>query len=538
MNCCNLTRLLQLQANEQPHRLALIDGRQRQQISFAQLEQVTCQTVSWLQEWGLRSGETALVFQPMSIELYVILLALFRLGMVAMFVDPSAGLSHLEQCCSLSFPRALLGSPKAHLLRLRSPVLQQIPVKVAIGRYPIPGAKRWSIQRLRHQTAEVEIAPCTLDTPALLTFTSGSTGRPKAALRTHGFLLAQHRSLSRSLQLTPGTVDLTTLPIFGLANLASGVTTCIPDADLRFPGKIDAARVLAQLQIDSPQSTAASPALLERLADYCDRQGLKLSSFQRIFSGGAPVFPRLLERLQALAPQAEVAVVYGSTEAEPIAHLVYRQIQSVDRIAMSQGAGLLVGHPVAEIQLRILPDRWGEPIPPLNLAEFEALCLPIQRVGEIVVSGEHVLSGYWQGHGDTETKFQVEGQSWHRTGDAGYLDAQGRLWLLGRCSARIQDAQGYLYPFAVEVAASFVPGIRRTAMIAHQGDRTLVVELAPAETHRPGEDQPQSLAELRQAVEWAKIQKYRLLAQIPLDSRHNAKVNYPALQQAIAKDHG
>ena len=59
--------------------------------------------------------------------------------------------------------------------------------------------------------------------------------------------------------------------------------------------------------------------------------------------------------------------------------------------------------------------------------------------GEIVVSGAHVGAGYVGGVGDAETKFRVGEVIWHRTGDAGYLDAHGRLWLLGRCSARIAD---------------------------------------------------------------------------------------------------
>src|SRR5262249_2641198 len=116
-----------------------------------------------------------------------------------------------------------------------------------------------------------EIVPAEPDAPALLTFTSGSTGRPKAALRTHGFLLAQYGSLEKSLQLRPGTRDLTTLPIFVLANLGSGVTSVLPDADLRSPGKIAAGPVLRQMDRQRIQTTAASPAFVERLLDECER---------------------------------------------------------------------------------------------------------------------------------------------------------------------------------------------------------------------------------------------------------------------------
>src|SRR5207244_2750528 len=133
-------------------------------------------------------------------------------------------------------PRALIAGTKAHLLRLWSPALRRIPVKFVIG-LPVPGAIRWS--RLARTPPHAEIAACTPDTPALLTFTSGSTGAPRAAVRSHGFLLAQHRVLSDCLGLVPGDIDLTTLPIVLLANLASRVTSVLPDADLRRPGAID-----------------------------------------------------------------------------------------------------------------------------------------------------------------------------------------------------------------------------------------------------------------------------------------------------------
>src|SRR5208282_3075209 len=109
-----------------------------------------------------------------------------------------------------------------------------------------PGARRLDLRT--NASSSREIAPLAAEAPALVTFTSGSTGRPKAAMRTHGFLLAQHRALEASLALQPGTRDLTTLPIFVLGNLASGVTSVLPDADLRSPGKIAPRPVLTQIQ--------------------------------------------------------------------------------------------------------------------------------------------------------------------------------------------------------------------------------------------------------------------------------------------------
>jgi acyl-CoA synthetase (AMP-forming)/AMP-acid ligase II len=193
---------------------------------------------------------------------------------------------------------------------------------------------------------------------------------------------------------------------------------------------------------------------------------------------------------------------------------------------MRTGAGLLTGRATPSIQLRILPDRWGEPIAPLTASQLDALALPAGEWGEIVVSGPHVLTGYLHGQGDEETKFDVDGRRWHRTGDAGYLDADGRLWLLGRCSARIEDGRGRIYPFAVECALDGIYGVRRTAFLAHGGRRLLAVELEPGAS-------PQTRETLRAACAWADPDDIRVVDHMPVDARHNAKIDYPALRKML-----
>jgi len=99
---------------------------------------------------------------------------------------------------------------------------------------------------------------------------------------------------------------------------------------------------------------------------------------------------------------------------------------------MFVGGTLLAGSPVEEIALRVLPDERGTPIEPYSPAEFESGCLSPTQTGEIVASRANI---HLDGHGDHETKFRVGGEVWHRTGDYGYLDGRGRLWLMGRAAA-------------------------------------------------------------------------------------------------------
>lgn len=515
----NIALILQNQARQAGERPAIVErGRT---ITFAALDRAAASAATDLAGAGVTAGMRVLVFSPMSIDLYTTLIGLFRLGAVAVFADPSAGRRHLVRCIERVRPGAFLAVPRAHWLRLTTRAVGAIPIKASIGGF-VPGARRIATNGRRETTG---MASCGDASPAIVTFTSGSTGEQKGVVRTHGFLVAQHRALAESLALAPGDIDLCTLPIFLLANLASGVTSVIPDADLRSPGTIDPAPVMAQIAALRPTRTVASPALLQRLATHATETRTTLDSFRHIYTGGAPVFPKLLDALAAAAPNAAIIAVYGSTEAEPIAKIDRAQMTADDRAAMGRGAGLLAGPPVSSIRLLIVPDRWGSPVGPLEAGALERMALAPGAAGEIVVSGDHVLRGYLDGEGDTETKIHKGDRVWHRTGDAGYLDSAGRLWLLGRCSARLDDAAGAVYPFAAECAASEIAGVGRTALVMHGGRRILAAEIEG--------DGTALRAALRERLAWARLDDVVLVDRIPVDRRHNAKVDYPELMRVL-----
>jgi acyl-CoA synthetase (AMP-forming)/AMP-acid ligase II len=523
----NVTEVFRTQVEQIPDRSALIDQRRgiRRALTVAELDRASARAAALFTGVGLRPGDGVLLLQPMSIELYIALLAILRAGLVALAPDPSAGLAGLRRACSLWPPQAFIGGPRAHLLRLLSAPLRRIPIPIAVG-WPVPGAIRWN--PADGGIKDASIHDCPSEAPALVTFTSGSTGTPKAIVRSHGLLLAQFQALRGCLGGSPGETELTALPMFALANLGSGVTSLVPAVCLRRPGLVDPAPLLAQITSEQPTRLLASPTLLERFADHCLERRHVLASVRAIACGGGPVLPRLLEKLRRVAPEAGIRLLYGSSEAEPIAHIRAADISAGEWAAIRKGRGLPAGRRVQEIQLRILRDRNGTPIEPQTSAAFEAACLPPGQAGEIVVSGSHVVPGYLQGIGSKETKISVEGTIWHRTGDAGYLDAEGRLWLLGRCTARIQDARGTLYPLGVEVAASQCPGVHRAALVSLGDRRILTIEAAHGRN-------PVNLADLQRELAWAYLDELRILRHIPVDARHNAKVDYPALRSLLAR---
>ncbi|MFT3785928.1 MAG: AMP-binding protein [Tepidisphaeraceae bacterium] len=223
-------------------------------------------------------------------------------------------------------------------------------------------------------------------------------------------------------------------------------------------------------------------------------------------------------------PNAKVIAVYGSTEAEPIAHVEWTTMSPADKNAQRQCKGLLAGTPVRHVQVAILPNTFGTAIAPMSDAEFNARKL-VGQPGEIAVTGDHVLKGYLDGVGDVETKFRVGAAVWHRTGDAGYVDSQGRVWLLGRASAVVRDAFGELYPLQAEAVAYECPHVRRCALVTHQNRRALVVETsAPPAVVR--DDLLRRLSPLR-------IDQLLFVDRIPVDRRHRSKIDYGELKRVL-----
>jgi len=506
----NLVTLLEDRARDDGDRPALVEGvgRKRNSLSFAPLRDRVASSASSFIKSGLEKGDRVLFLHPVSIDLYVALLATMRIGAVPLLVDPGAGLKGLKQAMRTVRPEAWTGHGKGLLAAALLPSL-------------------WNRKRLRtsgrHETVPASNPPATVEpsTPALITFTSGSTGRPKAAVRSHGFLLAQNRTLGRAIDLVPGEVDLVTLPVFALANLAHGVTSVLA-ASGGEPAR-EALHVGEQLRTEGVTRCAAAPGFFARTIE----RGTDWKGCRKLFTGGGPVFPSLLDRIEKAAPSSRVCAVYGSTEAEPIAHVGLTDFGEPERDHMRSGGGLLAGHPVEEIDLAIVPGRWGEPIRPLDGIAFSSLCTPPGETGEIVVAGDHVLSGYLDGIGDEETKFRVDERVWHRTGDEGYRDEAGRLWLLGRSGAVIhRDGRPAVYPFAIETALSFHESIARSAVIGIGGEIILAVEWRK-------DPQPDERAQVESMGGEHGIDRILEFDHIPVDRRHRSKILYPELERLV-----
>lgn len=470
----NLVELFLKQVEARPDAAAIITPEGRV-VSYSQLAKASAARAQVYQRAGIGAGDIVLIGRGVSVELYETLLAVFRLGAVAMFPEPAAGLKGLRQAVQAAQPKAVVTTGIGHVLRLLFPELRRLK---SLGE---PGAETVDREILAHLPG---------DAPALITFTSGSTGRPKGIVRTSDFLVLQHTLLENLRRTKPDDVDLISLPVFILSNLAAGAASVIPAGKLTRPAKLDGAVLRKQIADHRVNRIIAPPAVCARIAE-----GAKpMLQLEAVFTGGGPVFPNLLHAIARAAPKAAVHAVYGSTEAEPIAHLEMSEVSDADWEAMAIGGGLLAGKPVPQISVDI-------------------------RDHEVFVAGEHVNRGYLDAADDKSTKSRRDGMLWHRTGDAARLDDKGRLWLLGRREA----ASGGLFPFAIETAALSWPGVRQAALLASGSRGTLAVS---------GEGL--DLVDLKARAGKLGAVDVVILPEVPMDKRHNSKADYARLKKLLA----
>lgn len=515
----NLLNAFAEQVAASPDTYALIETRkQRDQVlSYSELDVYSSKMATVLKAKGITKGDRVLLLRGISKELYGALLALFRIGAVAVFPDPSTPVRQIREAIQTLKPKAVIGEPIMLIAAMSLRCLRAIPVKVTIG----ASMPFFAYMKLEEVSPDPLIEHMAEDSEALVTFTSGSTGHPKIIVRSHAFLIEQYRVLHQTLELKSGQRDLSTLPVFVLANLGSGVTSILPDTDVRKPAKVNVHKVVKQVERLKPSRCTAAPAFFKRLLEAST--AFPWHDFKRIDTGGGPVTPELIKQISEVAPNATITAVYGSSEAEPIAEISAPLMMATNT---SSGIGLPIGKPVAAISCKVIQDHWGQPFPKLSEVELCMLEQETFAAGEIVVSGSHVLQGYLNGVGDEETKITVDGTVWHRTGDAGYFDDRKQLWLLGRASAKVMVQGQQIYPLQVESLITGLSDRLKCALISVDDCPILAVQ-----AKKSGAD-PSIIQQCLKENNMSGI-KVVLIPKLPMDRRHNSKVDYNRLKKLL-----
>jgi acyl-CoA synthetase (AMP-forming)/AMP-acid ligase II len=573
----NIGQLLLRQAELAPERTAVIAtvGRDRggknryRQWTFAQLELETRLLACGLLESGVPRDSRLVLFVPFSWQFITLTYTLLRAGMTAVLVDPGMGKASIIDCLRQVRPQGFVAVSKAHAIRvLKRKLFPEAVHNVTVGRRWFWGGATYpSLLALGARNSSRVIDTSQADEPAAIIFTSGSTGSPKGVVYEHGMFVKQVELIQRQYGIEPDEVDLPGFPLFGLFNAAMGVTTVIPDMDPTRPADVEPERILTQIRDQQVTQAFGSPAFWNRVGRYCDEQKATLPTIRRALSAGGPVPIHVLERMsRALTrPEAQLHTPYGATESLPVSTIGSREVLEKTAARTRIGQGTCVGRLFDEIDVKIIRMTDG-PIAKLS----NAVELPVGEVGEIIVSGPSVTREYFQ-HADANrlgkivddqegetpaepaplmtlhaasgsagaSPSQARSKLWHRIGDVGYFDNEGRLWFCGRKSHVVHAAGGPMFSVCCEAIFNEHPQVYRSALIA-LGDRApfepaIVIEPAPGCFPATNGDERTFADELlalgSRTTHTASIRRVFFHRSFPVDTRHNVKINREALRE-------
>lgn len=525
----NIAARLDVVAVQRPDKLAVVvaqpDGSYAT-LTFRQLAEEVDRYAHGFTALGISRGMRTILMVKPGIEFFALTFALFKIGAVPVLIDPGMGRTQLVACLGQIEAEAFIGIPLAHAARLlHFSAFRSVQHLVTVGR-------RWcwggaALAKLRAaEWRPFTPAPTAAGDLAAILFTSGSTGPAKGAEYTHGIFDAQVRYLESFYGYSPEEVDLATFPLFALFDAALGMTAVIPDMDASRPAAADPKKIVAALLSQRCTHLFASPAILDKLSRFAIRRGMRFDHLKRVMTAGAPVPAVILRRWRFLLDDAaDLHTPYGATEALPVSSIESRAILGETAERTAQGAGICVGHPLPGMRVAIIqPDDDA-------LADWShARLAPIGEIGEICVQGPVVTRAYFRNDEGTEMAKIPDGDRfWHRMGDVGYLDRQGRLWYCGRKNHVVTSSRGRLYSICCEGIFDQEPGVRRTALvgIGNKNAQTpvLCVELEQGEERVDAATVIENLRKRARAQEMTwHLHTFLIHPGFPTDVRHNAKI--------------
>jgi len=327
-------------------------------------------------------------------------------------------------------------------------------------------------------------------------------------------LCFQTYALKAMFHLSSHNIDIPGSPLFALFSLGTGMTSIIPDMNPARPAAVDPKKIVQNILHNQVSFVAGSPAIWEKVGEYCLKNRVNLGSVRCLVMFGAPVRLEIHEMFQKILTAGDTYTPYGATECLPVSLISGKEILKKFKSLTLSGKGICIGKAAPETEIKIIA---ASDIPVRDFQELES-----GHIGEILVRGPQVTKAYFEMPQETElAKIPSDKGLWHRMGDVGYQDSEGLLWFLGRKGHVVKTPSQNFYPLGVEVFFNKLPGIKKSALIKY--------DEAPAVVLEPDRDWKGVLhlnAELPK-----EIKTIFMTPKLPVDVRHNIKIDRSLLSR-------
>jgi len=500
-------------------------------LTFAELAREQDAWGRHLKRRGIRRGSRVLLMARPGLPLIALCFALFKIGAAPIVIDPGMGLRSFLSCVRRSRPDALVGISLAlWVSRIFRPSFKSVQIRVKVGGALARAPKSGDVEPV----TAANTAPRDL---AAVLFTSGSTGPPKGVCYEHGMFEAQVAAIRDQYQIAKGEIDLPMLPIFALFNPALGMTTVVPEINPSKPATVDPAKIVQAIQECGVTNSFGSPVLWKKIGAYCRERGETLPSLKRVLMAGASVPPALMEQYRDILENGHIHSPYGATEVLPVSSISDDEVLGETADLTEKGKGTCVGRPLPGVKVKIIEiiDK---------AVDAAALEKPLDtgEIGEIVATGPSVTREYDAlPEATREAKINDGHEIWHRMGDLGYFDEQGRIWFCGRKSERVETPERRYYTDCCEGVFNKLPNVARTALIGwkRQGRIVPAIVVEPKKGAFPATETERAhfIEGLQEAAKTTlatcDISDFLFERSFPVDVRHNAKINRLALAKRL-----
>jgi acyl-CoA synthetase (AMP-forming)/AMP-acid ligase II len=347
--------------------------------------------------------------------------------------------------------------PMLQALREECPALGEV---VYCGPAEAP-AGTVSFEELATRSSPVPDALRGGDDLAGIFYTGGTTGFPKGCMLSHRSLLVAAFGSIASGSVTVGGQVLCAAPLFHLAALWQWVSTSLTGGTHIVVPAFDPTTVLARIVKHQVNNMLLVPTMIQMLVDHPELGQYDLSCLKQLVYGASSISPALLERSRHKLPGTKFVQGYGMTETAAIISML--SDADHDDPALIRSAGRVAPHALVKI------------------VDESGVEVPRGTVGEIIVSGEHIMTGYWNKPDETAAALH---DGWLYTGDGAYMDERGYIFIADRIKDMIISGGENIYSTEVESAVSTHPAVAQVAVIglpdADWGERVhAVVTLVP-----------------------------------------------------------
>ncbi|MCR1981444.1 alpha/beta fold hydrolase [Cellulosimicrobium cellulans] len=493
-------------------------------VSWRALDRQVRRVAAGLHAIGVRRGDRVSLLVEPGPTLTALVYACLRIGAVVVVADAGLGVRGLTRAQRGAWPRFVVAQTKglaaARALGWPGVRISADPLAPAVRRALGVAHELVDVARAGEgATLPPEPGP---DDEAAVLFTSGSTGPAKGVVYSHARLSALRDTLAEHFDVGPDTGLVTGFAPFALLGPALGTRSVTPRMDVSSPRTLTARAVADAVRASGARIVFLSPAAILNVVatadalDAADRTAL--ARVRTFLSTGAPISAELLGSAAELMPAATAHTPYGMTECLLVTDVTLDGIRDA---ASASDAGVCVGHPVpgAEVLVSALDDEGAATGTPSDAPGV---------LGEILVRAGHLKERYdrlWLT--DLAAERATPPGHWHRTGDVGHLDAQGRLWIEGRLGHVLRTADGPLAPVGPEQHVERVAQVRRAAVVgvgpAGLQQAVAVVETVPG-ARRPGLA-PEALTAAVRAASPVALAAVLVVPRMPTDVRHNSKID-------------